>query len=80
MGRAFNAAHGAVYQEIWTVGLKPIRTDVIKETISDHENEPVIVASGGRLFQPFASVFLPMIEPSRRVPLRSSRGCLYRSR
>jgi hypothetical protein len=39
-----------------------------------HENEPMITASGGRLFQPFASVFIPMIEPSKRVPLRSSVG------
>ncbi len=38
------------------------------------ENEPVIAASGGRLFQPFASVYLPMVEPSRRIPLRSSIG------
>jgi hypothetical protein len=75
--RAFNAAHGAVYQEIWTLGLKPIRTDVIKETINDHENEPMIAASGGRFFQPFASVFIPMIEPSKRVPLRSSFGVPY---
>jgi hypothetical protein len=42
-----------------------------------HEDEPVITASGGRLFQPFASVFLPMVEPSRRIPLRSSPGVPY---
>ena len=42
-----------------------------------HENEPMITASGGRLFQPFASVFIPMIEPSKRVPLRSSIGVPY---
>jgi len=42
-----------------------------------HENEPMITASGGRLFQPFASVFLPMVEPSRRIPLRSSPGVPY---
>jgi hypothetical protein len=59
---------------MWTVGLNPIRTDVIEETISNHENEPMITASGGRTFQPFASVFIPMIEPSKRIPLRSSDG------
>ncbi len=42
-----------------------------------HEDEPVITASGGRLFQPFASVFIPMIEPSKRIPLRSSPGVPY---
>jgi hypothetical protein len=77
VSRALQAAHGAVYQEIWTLGLKPIGTDVIKETINDHENEPMIAASRGRLFQPFASVFIPMIEPSKRVPLRSSYGVPY---
>ena len=46
--------------------------------IKGHEDEPVISASGGRLFQPFASVFLPMVEPSRRIPLRSSVGVPYR--
>jgi hypothetical protein len=43
-------------------------------TIRDHENEPMITANGGRLFQPFASVFIPMIEPSKRIPLRSADG------
>ena len=74
---AFHEAHGAVYKEILTATPKPIRTDVIEETINDHENEPMITASGGRLFQPFGSVFLPMVEPSRRIPLRSSPGVPY---
>ncbi len=76
VGRAFIAAHGAVYQEMWTLSLNPIRTEVIEETIRDHENEPMITASGGRLFQPFASVFIPMIEPSKRIPLRSADGVM----
>jgi hypothetical protein len=46
-------------------------------TARGHENEPMIAASGGRLFQPFASVFIPMIEPSKRIPLRSSDGVPY---
>ena len=74
VARAFSEAHGAVYQEMWTLSLKPIGTEVIKETIRDHENEPMIEASGGRLFQPFASVFIPMNEPSKRIPLRSADG------
>jgi hypothetical protein len=43
-----------------------------------HENEPMITTRGGGLFQPFASVYLPMVEPSRRIPLRSSPGVPYR--
>jgi hypothetical protein len=37
-----------------------------------NENEPMITTRGGGLFQPFASVYLPMVEPSRRAPLRSA--------
>jgi hypothetical protein len=37
-----------------------------------HENEPMVTAGNGRLFQPFALVFIPMIEPSKRIPLRSA--------
>jgi hypothetical protein len=74
---AVNAAHGAVYKELWTIGLQPIRVDVIEETINDHENEPMIKASRGRLFQPFASVFIPIHEPSKRIPLRSADGVPY---
>jgi hypothetical protein len=51
---------------------KPIRFDVIEEPIRGHENEPMVTASGGWFFQPFASVFIPMIEPSKRIPLRST--------
>jgi hypothetical protein len=45
-------------------------------TARGHENEPMITTRGGGLFQPFASVFLPMVEPSRRIPLRSSPGVM----
>ena len=38
------------------------------------ENEPVIVAPPDHLFQPYASVFIPMIEPDKRIPLRSADG------
>jgi hypothetical protein len=41
-------------------------------TSRDHENEPMITAGNGRTLQPFALVFIPMIEPSKRIPLRSA--------
>ena len=75
---AINAARSAAYDEINRTKPEPIRIDVIQEPIRGNENEPMIAASGGRLFQPFASVFIPMIEPSKRVPLRSSVGVPYR--
>jgi hypothetical protein len=34
--------------------------------------EPMVRADRERVFQPFAIVFLPMVEPSRRIPLRSA--------
>ena len=37
-----------------------------------HENEPFVTGRDGRRCQPFAVVFLPMVEPSRRIPLRSA--------
>jgi hypothetical protein len=47
-------------------------------TAPGHENEPMITTRSGGLFQPFASVYLPMVEPSRRIPLRSSPGVPHR--
>jgi hypothetical protein len=47
-------------------------------TARGHENEPMITTRSGGLFQPFASVYLPMVEPSRRIPLRSSPGVPHR--
>jgi hypothetical protein len=35
-------------------------------------NEPLIKARDGKLLQPFAPVVLPMVEPSRRIPLRAA--------
>ena len=57
---------------------KPIRFDVIEVPIRGHENEPMIMTRGGRLFRPFTSVFIPMIEPSKRIPLRSADGVPHR--
>jgi hypothetical protein len=37
-----------------------------------NENEPMIKARDGRILQPFAIVVLPMVEPSRRIPLRAA--------
>jgi hypothetical protein len=40
--------------------------------VTANENEPVIKARDGRILQPFAPVVLPMVEPSRRLPLRAA--------
>ena len=36
------------------------------------DNEPMVKAHDGRILQPFAPVVLPMVEPSRRIPLRAA--------
>jgi hypothetical protein len=69
---AINAARIAAAIEIDKTRPKPIRFDVIDEPITGHENEPFVVGRDGRSCQPFAVVFLPMVEPSRRIPLRSA--------
>jgi hypothetical protein len=35
-------------------------------------NEPLIKGRDGRILQPFVPVVLPMVEPSRRIPLRAA--------
>jgi hypothetical protein len=77
-GKALNAPHLAVQERLNPLSPKPIRFDVVDEPITGNENEPIITTRGGGLFQPFASVFLPMVEPSRRIPLRSSPGVPHR--
>jgi hypothetical protein len=42
------------------------------------QNEPMIQASNGQGFQPFAIVFVPMVEPSKRMPLRDAVGARLR--
>jgi hypothetical protein len=59
-------ARRAVQQQL--VPAKPIRVEARKY------NEPMITASNGQLFQPFAIVFIPMHEPSKRLPLRIAVG------
>jgi hypothetical protein len=49
----------------WTKA--PVRPDV-----TGNENEPMIRAHDGRFLQPFSLVVLPMVEPSRRLPLRAA--------
>lgn len=44
---------------------KPLRLEVRED------NEPMITA-GSALFQPFAIVHIPMVEPTERLPLRSA--------
>jgi hypothetical protein len=41
-----------------------------KERPTESPNEPFITAPNGQTFQPFADVYLPMVEPSKRPPLR----------
>jgi hypothetical protein len=59
-------ARRAVQEQL--VPAKPIRVEARKY------NEPMITASNGQLFQPFAIVFIPMHEPSKRLPLRIAVG------
>jgi len=63
---AYSRALQAVMDQL--PGLKSYRVEVREE------NEPVIQASNGRGFQPFAIVFVPMVEPSKRLPLRNAVG------
>jgi hypothetical protein len=51
---------------------KPIRYDMAEQTRTDGLNEPLITASNGQSFHPFADVFLPMVEPNKRPPLRAT--------
>jgi hypothetical protein len=59
-------ARRAVQEQL--VPAKPIRVEARKY------NEPMITASNGQLFQPFAIVFIPMHEPSKRLPLSIAVG------
>lgn len=43
-----------------------------KAPVTGNENEPMIKARDGRILQPFAPVVLPMVEPSRQLPLRAA--------
>jgi hypothetical protein len=57
----------------WTK--RPPKTGLMPVSVYDpNANEPIITTSRGGIFQPFGSVFLPIHEPSRRIPLRSSDG------
>jgi hypothetical protein len=52
----------AIQQQV--PGLKSYR-------LEDREDQkPLVTASNGRSFDPFADVFIPMVEPSKRNPLR----------
>jgi hypothetical protein len=50
----------------------PIRYDVVERAYHGSMNEPLVVASNGQSFQPFAEVLLPLFEPSKRGPPRST--------
>ncbi len=62
--RAYVFALQAIQQQ--APALKSRRVEV------HEDNDPVIMASNGRSFQPFAVVFVPMVEPSKRLPLRDA--------
>jgi hypothetical protein len=76
------ARHEALFTT-YERGPQPIRHDVVEKPVVGHENEPAIRARDGRLLQPFALVFVPMVEPSKRLPLRDGVDVTllpYRSR
>ena len=67
---ASSAALSAEFDEIRKNMPKPIRVEEFDETITEHENEPMIRVPDGRLWDPLALVYVPMIEPCKRLPLR----------
>ena len=73
-------ARSAAYAEVRANMPKPIRIEVIDEPITGHENEPMIRLPDGRLRDPLALVFVPMIEPSKRMPLRAAVETILVSR
>ena len=62
----------AVYRESNAKEPKPIRFDMVEKPRQDSGNAPVVVASNGQSFDPFGDVFIPMVEPSKRPPLRAT--------
>jgi hypothetical protein len=69
---AINMARDAAYREVQATQPKPVRSDWVEHPMRGSMNEPVITASNGRSFQPFAIVIIPMVEPSKRLPLRAA--------
>jgi hypothetical protein len=71
-------ARGAPAQEVeqaYVSALQAIqrqRPAVTYRTEMREDNEPLVIGRDGRICQPYAVVFLPMVEPSRRIPLRSA--------
>jgi hypothetical protein len=56
----------------FAVARKPIRVDVIDVPNPGHENNPVIRAHDGRLFQPVAVVIKQLMEHGARGSLRGA--------
>jgi hypothetical protein len=57
---------------------KPIRFDEYEVRVPDYENEPVIRARDGRLYQPVAAVITELVEQGARGSLRTAvAGRLY---
>jgi hypothetical protein len=61
-------ARNAAFEELEANPPKPIRVEPRKY------NEPMITTGNGQLLQPFALVFIPIHEPSKRLPLRAAVG------
>ncbi len=62
---------------------KPIGFEEIEEPVMGRENMPILLAGDGRILDPFSIVVLPMLEPSRKLPLRDAVGVAlisYRNR
>ena len=66
-------AIGSALLDAQRQGPGPIRYDMVEEPIPGGDGtEPFIKARDGRVVQPFVVVVLPMLEPSRRIPLRAA--------
>jgi hypothetical protein len=63
-GVAFVLARSEAFKDLEANAPRPIRFEVRQD------NEPMITASNGQILQPFALLFIPMIEPDKYRPVR----------
>jgi hypothetical protein len=69
-GAAQNEAFWNVIYQLAPFQPKPIRHDVYEQRIPGNENEPAIQARDGQLLRPFVMVYVPMVEPAKRIAVR----------
>ena len=69
---AVRAALVEAYREVNASKPKPVRFDMVERPTNYGKNEPTILASNGQGYSPFGIVFIPMVEPGRRLPLRAA--------